>query len=470
MDSFKNNFLSKMGNSADIIIRDIIPQKCCIIFVKNMTDRRYTSEEIIFPLMNANLDSFSGDFNSVLTCAAIIPDENLDNLISMLLRGSVIVAIKSNKLYTAFCPADTFVGRAVSEPDSDVTIKGPKAGFTENGENNVSMLRKIIRTDKLRVEMITMGKIAKTAVFICYVEGRADEKALKKIRNELGSFNGEYIIDSANIETLLDGKHSNFFPSIGSTEKVDKAASKLLSGRIGIICDGSPYMLTAPYYFIEGFQSAEDYLKNPWYSSFLRFVRFFAFALNIYLPSVFISIIYHHSEIFPKKLLDFIHSLEENSAVSMFWEMLLMLILFELIREVGVRMPRTVGDAAGLVGSLILGDAAVQAGISSITIIVIVAISAVSAYITPAFASPAVILRFIMLFAGYFSGLYGILAVSVVWFFFLFRKKTFGSSYMYPIYPFAPKGLLDYIVVIPKKVLGRKEGERQRGMRNEENS
>jgi spore germination protein KA len=246
---------------------------------------------------------------------------------------------------------------------------------------------------------------------------------------------------------------------MGSTEKVDKAASKLLSGRIGIICDGSPYVLTAPYYFIEGFQSAEDYLKTPWYSSFLRLVRFFAFALNIYFPAVFISLIYHHSEAVPKKLLDFIHSLEENSAISMFWEMLLMLVLFELIREVGIRMPRSVGDAAGLVGSLILGDAAVEAGISSITIIVIVAVSAVSAYITPAFSSPAVILRFVMLFSGFFAGLYGVLAVSVIWIFCLFRKKVFGSSYMYPLYPLNLSGLLDYIVVIPKKVLGRKEGE-----------
>ena len=460
MQDFKNYILSKMGNPADLIVRDI-DSNCFIMFIKNMTDRRYMSEGIVLPLMKGKIPSdFRGDFNSVLTCASVIAEDNVDNLIMMLLRGSVIVAIKSDKIYTAFCPADTFVGRAVSEPESDVTVRGPKAGFTENGENNVSMLRKIIRTDKLRVEMISLGKTAQTTIFLCYVEGRADVTALKIIREKLNNFRGEYIIDSANLETAIEGKSSSFFPSVGSTEKVDKAASKLLSGRIGIICDGSPYVLTAPYYFIEAFQSAEDYLKNPWYSSFLRFVRFFAFVLNIYLPAVFIAIMYHHSDAFPNKLLEFIHSLEENSTVSMFWEMLLMLVLFELIREVGVRMPRTVGDAAGLVGSLILGDAAVQAGISSITIIVIVAISAVSAYITPAFASSAVILRFAMLFMGYFSGLYGIFAASVLWAFFMFKKKSFGNSYMYPLFPFNKAGMLDYIVVVPKKVLGRKEGER----------
>lgn len=462
MQNFKNGILLKTGYSADLITRDISPQ-CFIMFIKNMTDRWYMSSGIIEPLMRCkNFDNFRGDFNSVLTCAAIVPENNVDMLINMLFRGSVLVAIKSDKIYTAFCPVDTFVGRAVSEPESDVTIRGPKAGFTENGENNVSMLRKIIRTDKLRVEMLSVGKLSQTTVFLCYVEGRADEKALQLIKDKLQNFSEEYIIDSANLETVLEGKKSKLFPSMGSTEKVDKAASKLLSGRIGIVCDGSPYVLTAPYYFIEAFQSAEDYLKEPLYSSFLRFVRFFAFILNIYFPAVFIALIYHHSQTFPKKLLDFIHSLEENSAISMFWEMLLMLILFELIREVGVRMPRTVGDAAGLVGSLILGDAAVEAGISSITIIVIVAISAVSAYITPAFASPAVILRFIMLFAGLVSGLYGILAISIIWGFFMFRKKSFGSSFMYPLYPFNPMGMLDYIVVVPKKVLGRKEGENKK--------
>lgn len=462
MQNFKKNFLSQMGNPADLIVRDI-SSDCFIMFIKNMTDRRYMSEGIVLPLMNKeSFSDFRGDFNSVLTCASIVPEDNVDNLVSMLLRGSVIVAIKSDRIYTAFCPADTFVGRAVSEPESDVTVRGPKAGFTENGENNVSMLRKIIRTDKLRVEMLSVGKLAQTTIFICYVEGRVDENALKLIKEKLNAFSEEYIIDSANLETVIEGKRSKFFPSMGSTEKVDKAASKLLAGRVGIICDGSPYVLTAPYYFIEAFQSAEDYLKNPWYSSFLRFVRFFAFVLNIYFPSVFIALIYHHSKALPNKLLEFIHSLEENSTVSMFWEMLIMLVLFELIREVGVRMPRTVGDAAGLVGSLILGDAAVQAGISSITIIVIVAVSAVSAYITPAFASGAVILRFVMLFAGYFSGLYGIFAITAIWAFFMFRKKSFGNSYMYPLFPFDKTGMLDYIVVVPKKVLGRKEGERNK--------
>ena len=459
MQEFKKNILTRLGNPADLIIRDVSPV-CLVMFIKNMTDRKYTSEEIILPLMSQkNFDDFKGDFSSMLTCSSVINEDKADVLINALLRGSVIVAIKSDKLYTAFCPADAFVGRAVSEPESDVTVRGPKAGFTENGENNVSMLRKIIRTEKFRVETLSVGKTSQTTVFICYVEGRVDEKALKIIKEKLYNFSKEYIIDSANLETVIEGKRSKFFPAVGSTEKVDKAASKLLAGRIGIICDGSPYVLTAPYYFIEAFQSAEDYLKNPWYSSFLRFVRFFAFVLNIYFPAVFIGLIYHHSQTFPEKLLEFIHSLEENSAISMFWEMLLMLVLFELIREVGVRMPRTVGDAAGLVGSLILGDAAVEAGISSITIIVIVAISAVSAYITPAFASPAVILRFVMLFAGYFTGIYGIFAITVVWFFLLCRKKSFGNSYMYPLYPFDPIGMLDYMVVVPKKVLGRKEGE-----------
>jgi spore germination protein KA len=271
----------KMGNPADLITRDI-SENCFIMYIKNMTDRRYTSEGIILPLMeNDSLDSFKGEFEKILTCAAVISEDNIDTLITMLLRGSVVVAIKSDRIYTAFCPADTFVGRAVSEPESDVTVRGPKAGFTENGENNVSMLRKIIRTDKLRVEMLSVGKTAQTTIFLCYVEGRADKKTLKIIKERLNNFSEEYIIDSANLETVIEGKRSKMFPSMGSTEKVDKAASKLLSGRIGIICDGSPYVLTAPYYFIEAFQSAEDYLKNPWYSSFLRFVRFFAVALNI---------------------------------------------------------------------------------------------------------------------------------------------------------------------------------------------
>ncbi len=465
MKDFIEKMTSHMGDSADLIMREIDTQKCTVFFMKNMVDRRYVADGIIVPLMKmkteAKFDSFRGNFNEAVTCAAVTVTDNFDLLITCLLRGCVIVAIKSDKIYTAFCASDVFAGRAISEPDSDVTVRGPKAGFTENGENSVAMLRKIIRTNKFRVEMISVGKISQTTIFICYLEDRVDICALNTIREKLQGFSKEYIVDSANLETFFRDGKTDFFPSMGSTEKVDKVASKILSGRVGVICDGSPYVLTAPYYFIEGFQSAEDYLKNPWYSSFIRLVRFFAFTLNIFLPAIFISLVYHHANSFPKKILDFIFELEEKSTVSLFGEMLLMLILFELIREVGVRMPRSIGDAAGLVGSLILGDAAVEAGLTSITIIVIVAISAVSAYITPAFSSPAVVLRFVMLFSGYFAGLYGIFAVSVAWSVLLFRKKSFGQGYMYPIYPFNLSGLLDYIVVVPKKVLGKKEGIRK---------
>lgn len=460
MNDFKNKVKTALSSPPDLIIRDIVPDKCCIFFIKNMTDRRYITDSIIFPLMNyTEIDGFKGEFDSIVGCVAVIPECDFKKLMLYLLGGGVIIAIKSDKLYTAFCPTDSHVGRGVEEPASDVTVRGPKAGFTENGEKSISQLRKIIRTENFKVETFYLGKTTKTPVSICFVEGRADDNILQNVRNKIKNFSGEYIIDSSNLEMLLcDGK-SDFFPTMGSSEKVDKVASKILAGRIGIICDGSPYVLTAPYYFIEGFQSAEDYLKNPWYASFLRFIRFFAFAINLYLPSIFIAMIYHHSSTLPQKLLDFIHSLEENSAISMFWEMLLMLILFELIREVGVRMPRTVGDAAGLVGSLILGDAAVEAGISSITIIVIVAVSAASAYITPAFASSGVILRFAFLFGAYFSGLYGILALSLVWVVWLFKRKSFGVGYMYPIYPFNLKGLQDYLVVMPQKVFGRNENK-----------
>ena len=265
MQKFKNDIMTRLGNPSDLIVRDV-SSSCCIVFIKNMTDRRYTSEGIILPLIREeSFDSFRGDFASLLSCAAVINEDKPEMLITALLRGSVIVAIKSDKLYTAFCPADTFVGRAVSEPESDVTVRGPKAGFTENGENNVSMLRKIIRTEKLRVEMLSVGKTAQTTVFICYVEGRVDEKALKIIKEKLYNFSEEYIIDSANLETVIEGKWSKFFPSVGSTEKVDKAASKLLAGRVGIICDGSPYVLTAPYYCLTMtvYFPGGSILKNP---------------------------------------------------------------------------------------------------------------------------------------------------------------------------------------------------------------
>ena len=174
-----------------------------------------------------------------------------------MLYGNLVVAAETDRLYCTVVGADNFAHRSVSEPDSDVTVKGPRAGFTESGEGNVAALRRVIKNPDLRVEKQTVGSLTGTDVFIVYLQGRADEAVLSAVRRRLKTAKASCVVDSGNIEQLLAPKGS-FFPTLGSSEKVDKVASKILSGRVGLVCDGSPFVLTAPYVFAESIQSAED--------------------------------------------------------------------------------------------------------------------------------------------------------------------------------------------------------------------
>jgi len=425
-------------------------------FIKNICDRAYLGERVIAPILKQGNKDFRGEFSSLLQCAAFNVPDTVDAAAAALLAGNVLVAVETDRLYTAVVAADHFNHRGVDEPDSDVTVKGPKAGFTENGEGNLAAIRRIIRSNDLKTESLLIGELTKTRLFLVYYKGRADMQALADIRRRLKKARPECVVDSGNIEQLLCPKGS-FFPSLGSSEKVDKVASKILAGRIAVICDGSPFVLTAPYVFAECIQSAEDYIKPAWYSTFMRFLRFFALLAALLMPAIFTAAVYHDRFLVPSPLMEAIDEMRKDIKLPFIGEMLLMLTAFEIVREVGVRMPRTVGDAVGIVASLLVGDATVEAGLAGTSVLLIVAFSETAGFIVPSLSSALVVMRYLYLFAAYTAGLYGILFALGLTVIGLLRKKSFGASYMSPLVPFSTKGMQDFLLALPKKTLGRRE-------------
>ena len=238
---------------------------------------------------------------------------------------------------------------------------------------------------------------------------------------------------------------------------MDKFASKLLSGRVGIIVDGSPFVMTAPYVFAESIQSAEDYLKSPVYSTFMRLLRFLALFISLYFPSMYITVLKYAPELLPDKVTDILKQSREGMPLEPFFEILLMLIVFEILREVGVRMPRTVGDAVGIVGSIIIGDAATEAGLASTVVVVVVAITAVCTFIIPAYMNAQLIFRFVFLFAGYFFSFFGVIIASLLLLSYLACKTSFGISYLSPLSPVSFQGMLDFIISVPSVNLKRRD-------------
>ena len=290
-----------------------------------------------------------------------------------------------------------------------------------------------------------------------YIEGRTDMRTLERAKKMLLSVSPTVITDSASVELITKERRWGIFPSTGSTEKIEKAASLLVAGRCLLICDGSPFVLTLPYVFIEAFQSAEDYVRTPYYATFVRFLRFFAFVLALCLPALCLIFVEYHPEALPPDVYGVIDRLRADIPISLFDELLIMLVMFEVIREVGLRMPRSVGDAVGIVASIIIGDAATKAGIASTTVILVVAVSAVCNFVVPMFSNQTVLLRFLFLFAAAAWDYYGLIGAGAMLFILLCTKRSYGVWYMKPILPFSPSGMLDFLIAIPQITVGKKE-------------
>ena len=242
---------------------------------------------------------------------------------------------------------------------------------------------------------------------------------------------------------LLSGRM--LFPVFGSTEKVDKVASKLLAGRVAVFVDGSPFVLTAPYVFAESLQSAEDYLKNPVYATAMRLLRVLALLLSLYFPAMYITVLKYGPELLPDAVTAILRESREGMPLEPFFEIVIMLVVFELLREVGIRMPRTVGDAA------------TQAGLASTVVVVVVAITAVCTFIVPMYMNAQLLFRFVFLFAGYFFSFFGVIAATLLLLAYLAQKESFGVSYLSPLAPVVPAGLLDFLLALPRRSMRRRD-------------
>ena len=426
---------------------------------KGLTDRVSVGDAVLRPMLDAlHAGSFDGNYGAVLRSGSVMEPPDTETVKGLLLRGEVFLAAEcGGRAY--FCLANVHMGvsRAVGEPETDVTVRGPRLGFVEDSEKNMTMLRQFLRTGDLKFVSLIVGDISHTRVTIAYLESRADMALVNDLSRRIASMHAQSVTDSGYLEMLLQGRRNPLFPLMGSTEKVDKAASKLLAGRVGILVDGSPFVLTAPYVFAESIQSAEDYLRTPYYATAVRCLRLFSLIVSIFLPAVLVAFGEFHQSLLPKVILQNLTETRQELPFTLFWECLVALLIFELVREVGVRMPRTVGDAVGIVASIILGDAAVEAKLASSTVIMAVALSAVTAFIVPMYMYSTVLLRFAFLFAAGLFGLYGVFLGVVLLLALLARTDSFGVPYLSPLSPLHPRGLEDFLLAIPKKTLGRRE-------------
>ena len=452
-----------LGDSSDIKIREFEfgktgRRRALVLFVDGLADADIVNHQIIEPIMYSDkiagrfakekTGSLQGILETLITIGEVKEVETVEEAVEGVLTGDTALFI-DGEVKCFVLGSKGFSMRSVEQPDSEVVVRGPKESFNENIRTNTSLLRRKIKNPMLRMESMTIGERTKTPIEIVYIENLVKPGLVDEIKKRLNKIDTDCILDSGYIEQYIEDAPYSIFPTIGHTEKPDVLAAKILEGRAGIIVDGSPVAITMPYLFIENFQSAEDYYIRPWFSSLLRAYRFLAFALCIFVPAFYVALTTFHQGIIPTKLLYTMAAARQGVPFSAFFESIVMLVMFELLREAGLRMPKPVGQTIGIVGALIMGDAAVSAGLVSAPLLICIALSAVAGFVVSGLNSVQSLLRLFYLVAAALLGGLGIMACLFVTMVHMSSLQSFGQGYFQPIAPLVTSDMKDTFVRVP---------------------
>jgi len=384
---------------------------CAVIYFDGMVDSEQVNDAVIEPLLTVATKSVSQDITEyletqVLFARDVKKNTSLDKILEGIMYGEVAIIVNGSK--TALnVDAKGFRTRGIKEPEDERVLQGPREGFEEAALLNLAMLRRKLQTPDLCNEVMRVGRRSGTMVFICYLDSLVNKKALAELKKRIGKIDIDGVMDSNYIaEFIRDGKYSVFKTS-GSTERPDTVAARLLEGRIALVVDGTPMVLTLPYLFSENFQSDEDYYLNFSVATVGRLLRYICFFLSISIPAVFISLLNFHTELLPTTLAIAVAELRGGVPFSPFTECIIMIFIFEILREAGVRMQQSLGHTLSIVGGLVVGQAAVDAGIISTPMLIVIALSGISGLMIPRLRSAVFYIKLILVFLSAFLGLYG---------------------------------------------------------------
>ena len=449
--------------NSDIIIRNFSlicknkTYKSFIVYIDGMVDSNLINHFILKPLMLRNLNNTftkkltknkftihkkNGDNLPEYIYNNLVPQNNLSmqskfsEIISSINSGNCVLFVDTlNIAYDL--DVKGFKQREINKPQIENIIKGPQEAFVENIRTNTSILRRLTNNENLIIENIEIGELSKTKCALCYMQNIANGDLITEAKFRLNNLSIDSLVSSGELEQLIQDDNVAGIPQIISTERPDKCVKALMQGRAIIIVNGNPYALIIPSVLTDFLASPEDSNQNPLFANFLKFIRFVAFIITLLLPGMYIAVTNFHQELFPTELLFSILVARENVPFPIIFELLLMEISFELIREGGLRTPSAIGSTLGIVGALILGDAAVAANIVSPILIIIVAITGLSSFVIPnfAFGFHLRVYRFIFTILGYIAGFLGIGIGIYVYTATVCSIKCFGVSYVSPISP-----------------------------------
>lgn len=467
------NIKKALGNSGDLVSHEFKMGKpffhnVAIVYINGLTDKQLISSSIIEKLMDNVNDSESVDLTlssnlftyikeNILTTGTIEKITDWNKMLLSLLSGQTVLLIDGINQVIG-CPVQGGELRSITEPTTEPTVRGPKESFVEALITNIAMVRHRIKSPNLWVEMMKLGNITQTDISIMYVNGIVNDKLLSEVKERLGKIEADEVEGSNTIEEWITDDIWTIWPTMLMTERPDVVAGEILEGRVAIFVDGTPEAIILPATWTQFFQSAEDYYVNWIVATFWRFLRIIALIITLLGPGLFIAFLSFHPELIPTPLLVNLAAQRQGVPFPVFIEALLMEFTFEVLREAGVRLPRAIGQAVSIVGALVIGQAAVDAGIVSTAMVIVVAGTAIASFTIPLnqMMNATRLLRFIMMIFAASFGLYGLSIGVIMLIAHTCSIRSFGIPYLAPFAPLIFADWKDTILRLPKPLLSKR--------------
>lgn len=435
--------MNQFNHTSDLKVRILNKGNAALVYFESLAEQEKIHQYIFNPIEVGEVDNISNIPNSKDTM-------NLEEAIQTLLKGHAIYIEDGSRKISQFNVTSAF-NRNVTEPANEKVVRGSHDGFVENLMININLVRKRVENRNLKVKYYKLGKQTNTSMALVYIEGLADPEIIKEMEKRVKTISADMIHSPGFVEEFIEDKSMSPFPQMLNTERPDRVTANILEGRIGLMCEGSPTTLIAPSTFFMFYQAPDDYNMRWYTGTFIRLIRFASFIIAVGLPAFYIAVVSFHFEVIPDELIMPVKSSINDIAYPPLLEAFVMVIIIELIREAGIRLPEPIGQTIGIVGGLVIGDAVVRAGLVSNLMVIVVALTAIASFVVPSneLSTTLRLLTFPLIILAGTLGFVGIIFGLLLILIHLARLESFGVPYFSPVSPLRIRDLKDTFIRVP---------------------
>ncbi len=441
---------------ADVVFRPFLingKMEAYLIFIEGFSNIEEIDASVLAPLMQADREQYHSTnemFEKIISVSKVTQVLTFADCVNQISMGNPVILLEREKLGFAVGLAK-WEKRSIEEPQAEMVIRGPREGFIEALGVNTTLLRRKVRSSKLKMKSMEIGRYTQTKVVVAYMEGIADKTLLEEVFHRLKRIDIDGILESGYIEELIEDSPFSPFPQMMNTERPDICVANLLEGRVAILIDGTPSVLIAPTTLYSLLQSNEDYYQGFIFATVMRWLRFIFLLTSLLLPSFYVAVLTYHQEMVPSSLLISMAASREMVPFPALIEALIMEITFEGLREAGIRLPKQMGSAVSIVGALVLGEAALYSGLVSAPMLMVVAFTGIASFTLPRYNFGIVLrmLRFPMIILAGTLGLLGIMIGILMILTHLCTLRSFGVPYLTPMGPMKGRDMKDVLIRAP---------------------